>query len=206
MQVRPTKDLWKRIERNIEALYTKRIEYMQVLTNHGMSLEEINRICYEELITPEEQTIFDTIGPKYFSIAKELEVEIMFDNGRKRDHTIKFPMGRYLPDKLTHYNAHNKVSDPRVSAIAKASYDNVVHVQTERQTFMTTAKSVFDECSSVNTLAKIWPPIMDLLPGDIVDRMNRKVERKTLNTIKNKLDDSMLSNLSGHLLKAKVAK
>lgn len=196
--VKPTQLLWASIDNNIAKMFTKRMAYAEDWTNYGLSKVELERVMYDEALPLEERNMINDLGEKYFTKHEQLDVSIS-------GCTYKLPLkpSEYLPDKLTGWNGKVVLKGPQIIAIAECRREAIKKINADKEAFIKQVKSAFDSAPSINTLLKVWPPILDLLPQSAIDKVNKKVT--TRRDLAKTFDERTLNGLSGHLLKAKVS-
>jgi hypothetical protein len=207
MYLKPTQALWNQIESKIEAMFKERITYALNWTNYGLSKIEIDKRCLASVIPPEEDVLVQQLGARWFLNSEDMTVKI--HNGTNHDTLqISTKAGGRKPLISPHWNSYGDagrptVTDPMIVNIATRRHEAWQKVQTEQKEFVASVKEVWDDAPSINALMKIWPPIVDLLPAEIVRKLEQKTTRRTAKQMAENVDTK---SLSVHILKAKVAR
>jgi hypothetical protein len=207
MYLKPTQALWNQIEAKIEAMFKERLVYALNWTNYGLSKIEIDKRCLASVIPAEEDVLVQQLGAKWFVSSEDMTVKI--NNGTNHDTLqISTKVGGRKPLISPHWNSYGdsgrpQVTDPTIVSIATRRHEAWEKVRTEQKDFVASVKEVWEDAPSINALMKIWPPIVDLLPPEIVRKLEQKTTRRTAKQMAENVDTK---SLSVHILKAKVAR
>lgn len=206
MYLKPTQFLWSKIENKINSMFEERIKFASNWYNYGTTQSQFNRLCIANLIPPEIDAQIQALGERWFP--QNDNVSVLIHNGMAKDnYMLPMAIGGRKPFVSPHWNAyhsqgHPKVDDEVIEGIARRRREALAKVMTEKKEFVDQVKKVWDEAPSINALAKIWPPITDLLPPDIVEKLETKPKRRTTKQLAQDMDTK---SLSVSILKAKVA-
>lgn len=198
-QVKCTQDTWERITSKINEMFAKRQEYASDWYNYGLTKAEFDEAIMNNLIPPEQRDLVDKLGKRFFQKHKQLIVKI---DGTF--YTLEFE-ARFIPEHWTnrwHDDQIQHVRAPKILEIAKAREKRMSEIDEAKTAFIEKVQALYNEAPSINTLIKLWPPIVDLLPAEIMERVNKRVDRKSAKKLAEQLDTS---ELAVHMLKAKVA-
>lgn len=202
MYVKCTQQEWSAVEARIGKLFDARHEAAADWMNYGMSQAEFESRCYESVFPATEQALVNQLGKKHFDAHKDLTVIIKHDSHTPR-YKLTFTEARFMTSKWHQYYSSDNciVTDPAIIDIARRRQAALTALANEKSAFIDKIKTMWDQAPSINALIKVWPPITDFLSSDVIERVNRKVER-------NKATERLAleaGDLSVHLLKAKVA-
>jgi hypothetical protein len=205
MYQKPTQALWKQVEHKIDDMFKERITYALDWYKYGLSKHQFDLACMRSLVTPEEDVLVHQLGEKW--LTKSDEIGVAIHNGHDWDN-YQLPAkagGRtnYVSPLWTtyHTSAKPKIQDPTIKDVAQRRHEAYRKIISEREEFKKKVKEVWEQAPSLNALAKIWPPIIDLLPTGVVQKINEKNERRTTKQLSENVDTK---SLSVHILKAKV--
>lgn len=203
MQVPKSKGLYDKIVNNIDKMFADRLTYARDWANYGMPYAQIEATLRNELYTEEQLQHINALGPKFFTELNELVFQIPNGGKNPSDFKVTFPAGWLIPNHWTGYYGAKKfiAKSPEIRALAERRGEAIFVVKKSIEDFKDTFETVWEKASSVNQIDKAWPAIRDLLPADIIIRLDTKVTREK---IEHKALDE-LKELSIHHLKAKVA-
>jgi hypothetical protein len=206
MYLKPTQALWNQVDNKINSMFVERINYASNWLNYGMKKDEFDLLCLRAVISAEEDFIVQQLADNWFNTEENIHVEI--HNG-KHNETYTLPAstgGRkpYVSPRWNQYGSNKpRVKDEKIREIAMRRREAINVITKERDDFKAMVKKAWDGAPSLNALAKIWPPIVDLLPNETVQKLNEKAERRSAAAMEENVDTKALSV---HILKAKVAR
>jgi hypothetical protein len=207
MYLKPTQFLWKQVEEKISSLYEERLKYARDWAHYGMRVTEFNIRCLHSVIPPRIDELMQKLGEEWLSKSETIDVRIA--NGGKEPDVYSLPAntgGRkpLVSARWDHYGGNRPhVKDQEIIDLATKRREAILKISAERDEFKASVSKVWNDAPSVNALMKIWPPIVDLLPNDIVQKLNEKNVRRTAAQMTEAVDTN---KLSVHILKAKVAR
>ena len=202
MYVKCTAQEWSNVEGRISKLFEARHMSASDWMNYGMSQAEFESRCYESVFPATEQALVNQLGKKHFDSYKELAIAIKTESGTSR-YKLTFTEPRFMSSRWhNHYprTDYCVVTDPAILDIARRRHAALTALANEKSAFIDKVKTMWEQAPSINALIKVWPPITDFLSHDVIERVNRKVERNRTEKMALEVGD-----LSVHLLKAKVA-
>jgi hypothetical protein len=207
MYLKPTQSLWKEVESKISSMYEERLKYARDWSHYGMRMTEFNIRCLHSVIPPRIDELMQKLGEDW--LPKNETITVRIANGGKDGDSYSFPAntgGRkpLVSAKWDYYN-HNAahVKDQEIIDIATKRREAILKITAEQTEFVASVSKVWNDAPSVNALMKIWPPIVDLLPAEVVQKLNEKNVRRTAAQMAGEVDTN---KLSVHILKAKVAR
>ena len=214
MNVKPTQQIWQQIEKNICNLFDSRISQASDYGAYGLTQNQLNDLIFNEVMPPDEQAMVEKLGKRYFSEENEIRVKIsdMSDDGivhQSWTYEVHLNTSRLMPPRWSGWAGSDycKVRNPAVVDIFRARQAAIDAITTERDTMINNIKELYKKAKSINTLIKVWPPIENLLPSDVIQKIHQKVERRAPEKIL--ADDPSLgtltSNLSVDFLKARIS-
>lgn len=207
MYVKTTDNIWGSVEGNIDSMFNDRIRQASDWLNYGLTAEEIKPLIINKLMSQEEQATIERLGPRFFPHKHDnIKCIICFNH---EDDMLQAELAINLVPSVrypAHWNGYSRsewpvISDGPISDIAKRRHESILRIKQAKKEFLDPLKEAYYSAPSVNALLKIWPAFADLLPPDVIERVNRKTERKKQDSL-----EVDASALSVHLLKAKVAK
>lgn len=180
-------------------MFESRTNHALKWENYGMSYEEICARIVANLCPPEHRTMIEALGPVYFSKLDQVRVKFSISGP---EHAFKLSTPILGIDKWNSYYDAVFICDPDLARI-EAERKAAAHlVATEKDNFIKKINELYDQAPSINALIKVWPPIVDLLDPDVVERVNRKTERTSAKKLAANIN---VNDLSASLLVAKVA-
>lgn len=201
MYVKTTDNIWSEIRSKINSLFAKREERANDLYGYGMSREEIDAIVLEKVFPADKQTHIDALGSAYFNEYEQLYVKLSFGTNYTT-HQVKFTTPRLMPQRwASSYDTPLIIADDRIAQVLIKRHERVLAIKTEQNKLIEETRKAYYSVSSINQLVKAWPAIQELLPAEVIERLNRKVERSKPDAVT--LDN--VQSMSASLLMAKVA-
>lgn len=206
MYLKPTQALWKQVETKIDSMFEERIKYALNWYNYGMLKHEFDKACINWIIPADQDELVQKLGTRWFPIRDEITVTIPTGSGTTT-YSLSAKTGGRTPYVSPHWNDYNdsnrpKVLDPKIMEISRLRHEANGKIVSERDAFKEEVKKIWYSAPSVNSLAKVWPPIIDLLPKEVVQQLEVKVKRRTAKELSDEVDTK---TLSVRILKAKVA-
>ena len=207
--VRKTDDINRQIRSSIESMFRDRIEYAKNWSNYGMGVDEINRLCWNELIPSDKEASINELGKLFFHMpdsTQTVSVNIVIDANNKVRYELPIGRSRLLPSHwLGSYRSAEllNLTDPRLVAVATARKSQVDAVVNEQADFLAKVKKIWDDVPSVNTFVKVWPPGLELLGHDTRSELAKPSSRSKMSDLSTTMDD--INELNANLLRAKVA-
>lgn len=205
MYVRKTQDIWTDIERGIRAMFAERRTHAADWHSYGLTKQAFDDLVLQNLITPEQQELMDKLGPRFFSKFDKLTVNLVSSAGQKSQYVLNFSPAKSLPGNWDSYYDESRpsISHPSLAEIASKRIEKTAAVSKEEQKLIADVKKLYEAVPSVNRFVLMWPPALDLLDKDVVNKLNEKVEREA--PVKAAADIVDLNELNVQLLKARVA-
>lgn len=207
--VRKTDDIYRYIRASIETMFRNRIEHAKNWSNYGMGVDEINMLCWNELIPSDKEAFINELGKLFFNtpdMSTNVTVGIVVDANNDVRYELPVGRSRLLPGHwLGSYRSADllKITDPRVVAVAAARKLQVDAVANEQSEFLAKVKKIWDDVPSVNTFVKVWPPGLELLRSDVREELAKPSSRSKMSDLSTTMDD--INELNANLLRAKVA-
>lgn len=212
MIVKNTQKIWDQIKSSIDSMFSKRLADAENISQYGMSEDALNKLIFKSVISDEELAMVNKLGDKFFHRQEEIYVRI--PQSYRSDnyflhYKIPFATPQFIPAGWSasyrsseHPICHDKV----VNEVFFKRYTAWKAIQDERDQMISSTKAVFDATTTVNQLMKLWPPIQNLLPADVIERVNQKKMRDPVKRAKaeNPELDTIVQNLSVDLLKARI--
>lgn len=206
MHVKQTEKIWDEITGNITALFAERNKHAADWYAYGLSQQEFDTICWDDVYPPDVRAKVNELGSEFFEGYKQVDARI---------GTVTYKLNTLngsdwlMPSKWhTYYDSGKRtVTDKRILHIAEQRRVKMAEIARQQQEFKTTVKKLWDSANSVNDFVKRWPPGRDLLSSETRQRLDKKVERSS--SSKETADDSVLQStvaaLNVEIFKAKVA-
>lgn len=175
MHVKNTDSIWTQVQNKITSMYQKADADASNWYSYGMDKAEFDKRALESVVTPELETILNTYGERMFEKYKSLTVRIPTASANVQ-YTIQFLSERYMPQKWYGYHGSELAicRDPQLIEIAAKRRAAMVAVAKQRDAFIAQAKDTYYAAASINALLKALPTFGDLLPPDVVQKVNRK--------------------------------
>lgn len=207
--VRKTDEIYRHIRGNIESMFRDRIEYAKNWGNYGTSVDDINRLCWNELMPSDKEAFVNQLGKLFFSkpdVTQTVTTNIIVDANNKVRYELPVGRARLVPSHwVGSYRSADilTITDPRVVAVAAARKSQVDAVTNEQADFLAKVKKIWEDVPSVNTFVKVWPPGLDLLSHNTREELAKPSSRSKMSDLSTTMDD--INELNANLLRAKVA-
>jgi len=188
-----------------------------------LSLED-SLMLYEKIfISAEQAALLDQIPSSWTAISKsdyfkqKIYVGHQYDVANKiNKHWLQFTLPtteRYYSYAWTYANSsdvsstetihHNwMIVDLREQGLSKDYITPLEQLVADRDQTVATIDKMLDGCSTLNQVAKIWPAITKYVDADVIERMNKKVLRKT--AVNLELDPEAMQKLSVHHIRQQM--
>lgn len=199
MQVKCTQAIKESIEVKINSMFESRTKHALAWENYGMSYEEICARIVAKLCPSEHRVMIDALGPTYFDSLSEVRVKFSISGP---DYCFKLPKPILGISAWNSYYNSVLIRDPDLAKIEQQRKEASDLVLTEKTKFVRQVNELYDQAPSINALIKVWPPIVNLLDSDVIERVNRKTERTSAKKLAANVN---VNDLSASLLVAKVA-
>lgn len=199
MYVRTTDKFLDQVKAKIRAMFAERSKHAADWGNYGMSIAELEQLIWRSVVSPEDEKLLEAVPSKFLNHRKDMRVKLPGDEF----YCLNFDSHRAVPlNSDSYYNAPNSVYHcEELKAIVKARKEACGRVNKEQDEFINKVTEVWNKCSSVNEVLKLWPGVRDLLPPEVIQR----VEAKPAKREKKALDQINVADLNVQLLKARVA-
>lgn len=207
--VRKTDEIYRSIRGSVESMFRDRFQYANDWSNHGIDVDELNRLCWNELMPSDKEAVVNQLGKMFFSEpdpATSVSINIVIDENNKVRYELRIGRPRLLPAHWlgSYRSAENlKITDPRVVAVAAARKKQIDAITNEQSEFLSKVKKIWDEVPSVNTFVKVWPPGLDLLSHNTREELAKPSSRSKMSDLSLTADD--INELNSNLLRARVA-
>lgn len=197
MYVRTTEKIWSEIDTRIGKMFQARAEHANNIASHGATAEEWNELLLRSVVSVEDEKHIAQL-PDYFFV----ETKSFYVNTQHELWPVTLNTPMRLPGQWDRYDKRPKAkyNVERINEILEKRKVARQKVEDEKQAFVKKVKDLWNQATSVNELIKLWPPIVDLLPQDVIDRVNAKPTRT-----KREKPEADVSELNVHMLKARVA-
>jgi len=205
--VKCTKQVFQHVNEQIDRLFSARLS--EAFKIRGMTELEIANKIYDLTHTPERVKILEEIqstyeGPQLVFRSNTMRFRLPNKNTSKRSFEVQLSREKPLVHAfMTQYGevAFIKDAPPEVLTAVLEAQDRYDAVKKDQQAFKEAFNEAWKKVKSVNELLKAWPAVSDLLPSDVITRVNRKSGPRIK---KEETFDAAALNVQ--LLKAKVAK
>jgi len=205
--VKCTKQVFQHVNDQIDKLFSARLT--EAFKIRGMTELEIANKIYDLTHTPERVKILEEMQSTYEGAnlvfhSNTMRFKLLNKNTSKRSFEVKLPTEKLLVHSFwTQYGevAFVKDAPPEVRTAVLEAQDRYDAVKKDQQVFKEAFNDAWKKVKSVNELLKAWPAVSDLLPPDVITRVNRKSGPRVKKEV---TFDAAALNIQ--LLKAKVAK
>lgn len=199
MFVRTTEKCLDQVKDKIRAMFAERINHATNWGNYGMNIAELEQLIWRSVVSPEDEKLLETVPSKFLNHRKDMRVKLPDDEL----YCLNFDSPRAVPlNSDSYYNPPNSVYYcDELKAIVKARKEACDRVEKEQNEFINKVTDVWNKCSSVNEVLKLWPGVRDLLPPEVIQRVEAKPAKREKKTI----DQINVADLNVQLLKARVA-
>jgi hypothetical protein len=202
MYVKNTDKIWSSIEQKIRELFKRRLEHASNIFGYGLTHDEIEAIIVEKLWPGDTYARIEALGDRFFERVEELPVKLVGTNA-EFNYKISFSSVKLAPNAWTisYIDSCQRIKDDRIKVIVDKREEAIAAIETEQREFKANTRMVFQAVNSINQLIKEWPAVQELLPKEVIDKVNTKQERgaSTKPVIEN------LNEVSARLLRARVA-
>lgn len=195
MYVAKTDRVYNLVQTEINALFRTRVQKAEDWTNYGMPEQQLTQAILDAIVPIEHQNIFRDMGALYFDKISEIHIDIAGST-----YSFGIPP-TYLPSKLRYRPNAVQIDSGPIYDIYMSRKTAMREIHDEITTFKQAFDRAWNAVPSVNALLKVWPAAENLLPNEIVQKINRKNKRYDKTTISGEID---VNGLSTHLLKAKI--
>lgn len=205
--VRITDTIISAVKQKIEGMYRNSREQAGDWFRYGMDKATFDQRILDNVFPAEKRELFQKLGPECFDKYKAIPVRFFPTDGSAgySAYEVALNPNLYYPDRWAHSYRDDcrKVTDPELLEINMKRLNAQRAVSKAQNEFLFKAVEVMKAAVSVNEIVKAWPAFRDLLDHDVLERLDKKVERTTAKRV-SELEASAASELSVHLLKAKV--
>lgn len=177
MHVKNTAPIWSQVQAKITSMHAQSIADAENWFAYGLAQDEFDSIIRKEVIPADMLEVLNKYGAALFSEYDTLTVKLHGATpGREINYSLRFSPKQFMPQKWHDYYNEGKRSchDSRIKAIVDKRFEAVSKAKTARDEFLVQTKKVFDSAGSVNAILKAWPAFADLLPAEIVQKVNKK--------------------------------
>lgn len=209
--VRKTDTIFNQIRNKVDEMFQGRLNHAHDWTNYGLDKEEINRLCWETLISNEQLELMKVLGSKFFDTKTQgtLTVQIALAESTQNTARYELPYDKKYYMIPGHWeNRYGRtaeliIQNDRLRELASKRAAQLSAIESEKGEFVGSIKAVWSKAPSVNSFVKLWPAGLDLLPYDVRDELQRPSERTKTSDLGIDKDD--IGALNANLLRAKVA-
>ena len=190
-----------------------------------LSVEDSYKFYRTHMVTSEQQALLEQLPSDWKSITRSENFKQKIHIAHNLDpksrgverHWLQLQMPAdtpiYYPYSWT-YTPSADVTNPEQQNSAWFRWDlstvnpdidylaDLTAICTERDTMVATIEKILDGCKTLNQVQKIWPAITKYVDADIIERMNRKVVRKTAENLN--LDPEAMQALSVHHIRQQM--
>lgn len=197
--VKQTQEIWGRVVRKINEMFERSAKHASSLESHGMTEPQLNDKLFALTFQPGELDLINQLKDRFFPHTYDKINYLIQGEPKSWYYTAQLKQGMRLPDWFNSMNNRIVIKDPEIVDVFTRRQNEMDRVQKEKNDFIAKVETAWESAPSVNSLIKAWPSFIDLIPPDVLERVNKKVER-----VKPEDIDIDTAALSVHLLKAKV--
>jgi hypothetical protein len=190
------------IHERINALFKARLSEA---THINLSQFDIGTRLHKQLYTTELLEAFRVIKHSALGNSLRLSTEVYVRLADGNQYEVSFRSAEYVdPNWTSTYHSKLTYNDPEVDAYVIARKHRIEAINRECSDLKVQVNSAWNQVSSFNQLAKIWPPVIDLLQGtEYIDRLYAKTPPREPKKLKETLGIDT-QTLSATLLTAKL--
>lgn len=202
MYVKTTKVIWGEIESRIATMFQARFQVAYDWYSYGLTKEEFDKRCFDSVFPTDKLEAIYKIA-EFFDLYDYVNVKIKPDpDGIYEQYKLQLDHKMPMSEKWHSYPYRiPEITDSELVKIAARRREAIRREEAERDALLEKLRSLYNQAPSVNALLKAWPPIIELLPNDVVEKCNRKTERQAF---EKKVIETDAAALSTSLLKAKI--
>jgi len=205
--VKCTKQVFQHVNEQIEKLFSVRLS--EAFKIRGMTELEIANTVYALTHTPERIKALEEMQDSYEGShlvfrTNTMRFRLPSKNTSRRAFEVQLSTEKPLIHAfMSQYGEVGLVKNapPEILTAVLEAQDRYDAVKKDQQSFKEAFSEAWKKVKSVNELLKAWPAVSDLLPPDVIQRVNRKSGPRVK---KEETFDAAALNVQ--LLKAKVAK
>lgn len=197
------------IKNNVRRMFNTQLTHARRWDNYGLTIEELNDKIWNAIMPADVYKKIEDLQqlmPNCFASSTGCRVKIALTHGSTPNYQqlviydLAFGSTRPLPNGWGIYSTDEAplCRDLEVMKIAQERAAKCEAVEGMLKSFLSEIATAWEAVSSVNAFVKVWPQGRDLLPREIINRLDQKTERTksdvTINT----------AALNTELLKAKI--
>lgn len=202
------------VKRNICKPFNERY-----LAANTMSVADSLMFYERFMVTPEQTALLKQVPSAWLTLShtdsQNHKIHIAHSDVDRHWLELRMPAGMpfYYVYQWT-YGPHSDVTytertnsswfkfDLRTLETETPYFDNLKAICAERDAMVATVEKILKGCKTLNQAQRVWPAITKYVNADVMERMNRKVMRKTAESLN--LDPEAMQALSVHHIRQQM--
>lgn len=207
--VKKSESVFVQLKGRIKSMFSSQHQHAERWDNYGLSLDEINQKIWDSIMPTDVWIKVNDLQqslPGSFPMTNKVFVKISPDPKANWSNYVLYPLvfaqDRPVPSKWSSSYTHDNAptcSDPDIVRISLERKAKVLRVEEATNAFLKEVEQAWESVASVNAFVKVWPAGRDLLPPEVISKLNEKVERTKTSSLN--IDTAKLNT---ELLKAKI--
>lgn len=210
--VKKSEAVFDEIVRRIEVMFKSQFNYAESWSEYGLTVEEIENKIWRNIMPDSLRCKFielEGLFPNSFPRVNDISVKVCTPvpafsiSARERMgfYKLSFSNAVIVPYKWKFAGTTDlpECTDPEILEIAQKRAEKLTNTLNAMQTFKAEVSKTWESAPSVNAFVKLWPAGRDLLPVNVLEKIDEKTTRVKVSAI-----EVDVTKLNTELLKAKL--